>query len=94
MAALGLTGSGEVDPDVKTRMAELTAQAREAQAKVDELLSLRQPAEDPDEIDLGRAWGTMADEQREAIIQPPRPEIPPAQPVIEAASERDMEASE
>ena len=36
----------------------------------------------------------MADEQRDAIIQPPRPEIKPAESVIEAANERDMEAGD
>ena len=92
--ALGLTRDGQPDPDVRAQLAAAAEQAREQQARIDELLSLREPAEDPDEIDLGRAWGSMADEQRDAIIQPPRPEIKPAESVIEAANERDMEAGD
>ncbi len=92
--ALGLTPGGAADPDVHAQLAEAADRAREQQAKIDELMSLHMPAEDEEELDLGRAWGTLADEQRGAIIQPPRPEIPAAQPVIEAANERDMEAGE
>ena len=77
---------------MSAQLAEAAAHAREQQARIDELLWLRQPSDDPDEIDLGNPWSALADQEREAIIQPPKPEIPAAQPVIEAAHERDMEA--
>ncbi len=73
-------------------MDEIVAHNREKQAKLDELLSLRVPGEDEEEIDLGQAWSTVADRERAAIIQPPKPEIKPAGPVAELARERDMEA--
>jgi AAA domain/TrwC relaxase len=94
MAALGLTKDGDADPDVHAQLAEAAEHAREQQARIDELLSLQVPAEDEEELDLGHAWGTIADQERAAIIQPPKPEIPAAQPVIEAANERDMEPGE
>ena len=90
--ALGLTRDHGGEPELAGQVAEIVAYNREQQAKIDELLSLREPAEDPDEIDLGQAWSTVADRERAAIIQPPKPEIKPAEAVAELARERDMEA--
>ena len=92
--ALGLVPYGQQDPDVSAQLAAAAEHAREQQAKIDELMSLRQPAEDPDEVDFGSPWAALAGQERDAIIQPPKPEIPPAEPVIEAAAERDMEAGD
>ena len=94
MAALGLSRDRDADEDVSRQLREAAEHARQQQARMDELLSLREPAEDPEEIDLGSPWGAIADREREAIIQPPKPEIPPAQQVVEAASERDREAGD
>lgn len=92
--ALGLTRDHDGEPWLSGQVEEIAAYNREQQAKIDELLSLREPAEDPDEIDLGHAWSTVADRERAAIIQPPKPEIKPAEPVAELARERDMEPGE
>lgn len=80
MAALGLTKDGDGDPYVSAQLAEAAAYVRQQQARIDELLSLRVPAEGEEELDLGRAWGTIADQERAAILQPPKPEIKSAQP--------------
>jgi conjugative relaxase-like TrwC/TraI family protein len=48
--------------------------ARRAQARLDELLTLRQP-EDEDQIAPTEAWGRQAARQREAPTQPPRPYV-------------------
>jgi len=94
MAALGLTRDGEAGPDVSAQLARAAEQARELQARIDELRSMREPSEDPDEIDLGRPWAALTGRGREAVIQPPKPEMPAAAPVAEAARERDLEAGE
>lgn len=94
MAALGLTRDGEADPDVSAQLARAAEQAREMQARIDELRSMREPSEDPEEIDLGKPWAALTGRHREAVIQPPKPEIPPAQPVVEAGLERDIEAGD
>ena len=94
MAALGLDRERPADPDVSRQLAEAAEHARMQQARIDELLSMREPAEDPEELDLGRPWAALAGRDREAILQPPKPEIKPAGPVLEAAHERDLEPGE
>ena len=92
--ALGLTRDHDGEPELSGQVDEIVTYNRKQQAKIDELLSLREPAEDPDEVDLGHAWSTVADQERAAVIQPPKPEIKPAEPVAELARERDMESGE
>jgi AAA domain/TrwC relaxase len=97
LAALGLGKDGQADEDVSRQLAEAREHARKQQEKIDELRSMREPSEDPDEIDLGQPWAALADRDREAILQPPKPPIPPAEAVVDAAKERDhhdMEAGE
>jgi hypothetical protein len=48
------------------------------------------PAEDPDWEDQGAAW-TVWQAQQDAILQPPKPEIRPADGVLEAARHRDTQ---
>jgi hypothetical protein len=48
------------------------------------------PSEDPDREDEGPAWWEW-EAQRDAILQPPKPEIQPAEGVLEAARQRDTE---
>ena len=40
------------------------------------------------------AWGTGADQHRDAILQPPPPQIPPAAEVAERQADIDAEAGE
>jgi conjugative relaxase-like TrwC/TraI family protein len=54
--------------------------------------SVRIPAEDPDYGDLGRAFPDWRGPDRDAILQPPRPEIRPAPRVLEAARGQEWEA--
>jgi len=42
-------------------------------------------AEDDDAAYLGTAWGSLADRDREAIIQPPKPETVPTREIMERA---------
>ena len=87
--ALGLTHGSE---RISQQADQIAAYNAERQAKIDQLTSLPEPAEDPDEIDLGRPWAGIADAERGAILQPPHPEMPAAQPVVEAAVQRGTEA--
>ena len=48
------------------------------------------PNEDPDWEDEGPAWQRWQ-AQSDAILQPPKAEIRPAEDVLEAARERDAE---
>ena len=54
------------------------------------------PDEDPDYEPVGEAWPAMAAREREAILQPPKPDLGPPEPVAaraaEPASRGDMEA--
>jgi hypothetical protein len=64
--------------------------------KLAERQSLMIPAEDPDYEDLGRAFPSWAGPDRDAILQPPRPQIQPSPRTLERAAGRnpDREAAE
>jgi len=66
------------------------AAARDAlQEKLDERKAVRVPADDHELQDEGEAWPTLRARERDAIVQPPPPEIPASPRVIERARERD-----
>jgi hypothetical protein len=49
------------------------------------------PAEDPDYGDLGQAFPAWPAPARQAILQPPRPEIQPSEQILERAADRDTD---
>ena len=53
--------------------------------------SLRVPSEDPDYGDLGPAFPSWTGPGKDAILQPPKPEIRPSAWVLERASDRDAD---
>lgn len=53
------------------------------QAEIDERRTMRIPAEEPDEMDLGEAWNVLAERRRDAVIQPPKPPIRAAEAALE-----------
>ena len=71
----GLDGGQEPD-----WFARLAGQRREFAAKLEERQGVIVPAEDPDWEDEGEAWPLWKAE-KEAILQPPKPEIRPAREV-------------
>ena len=71
---------------------ELEEQNRAAMAKIEEVQGLRMPNEDPEWEDEGEAWPNELRRERDAILQPPKPEIKPAEPVAERAAEMAGEA--
>ena len=68
---------------------DLAAQRTAFREKLDERQALKIPSEDPDWEDLGHAFPTTFTRQREAILQPPKPQITPSAKILYLAAERD-----
>jgi hypothetical protein len=91
LEVLGLTlGYGQ--PELPLQVREVADYNRQRQTQIDERRTIRVPAEEPDEIDLGEAWNILAERRRDAVIQPPKPPIPAADAIVERATEREREA--
>jgi len=94
---LDLTATA-ISADVPEQLARITENARRAQEQIDHLRSLPEFAEHDNSISLGPAWNVLARREREAIIQPPKPEIVPASAVLQrsqgrtATAEAELEA--
>jgi hypothetical protein len=71
-------------------LAELNEQRRLFREELQARQNVMIPPEDPDWDDEGPAWRAW-DAQHDAILQPPKPEIQPAEGVLEAARQRDTE---
>lgn len=90
--------TAEISPQTQQRLTAITEAARRAQQQIDYLASMPRYAADDHSIYLGTAWETLARRQRDAIIQPPKPEITPAAAVVQrshqqmAQAEPEMEA--
>ncbi len=82
LAVLGLTPE-TADMQVPAQLLRTWRDAQATQRELDELVSLRLPAEEPD-LEPGQAWPEQARRQRAAILQPSQPEIRPAQEVLES----------
>ena len=69
-------------PEWITRLADERRAVRE---RLDQRKGLRVPSEDPDYQDEGEAWPSWAERDRDAILQPPKPQMQPAPAVAEKA---------
>ncbi len=49
------------------------------------------PAEDPDYGDLGPAFPAWTAPSRDAILQPPKPQIQPSPAILVRAADRDLD---
>ena len=94
-AELTLTAGPDI-PDAGPWIKDLDAGRRRFAARLADRQSLMIPAEDPDYGDLGQAFPTWTGSSREAILQPPKPQIRPPARVLERAADReaDIEAGE
>lgn len=72
--------------DRAARMAEQAARFRE---QLEERQNVMVPSEDPDYEPIGEAWPTRQVFARDAVLQPPKPEIRPAEGVLQAARDRE-----
>jgi len=75
-------------PEWITRLA---AERRAVREKLDERKGVRVPSEDPDYQDEGEAWPAWTERDRDAILQPPRPQMKPAPAVAERAARMQPE---
>jgi hypothetical protein len=75
---------------------DLAAERSAFADRLAERQSLTVPSEDPDYGDLGQAFPAWRGPDRDAILQPPKPEIRPSAQVLERAMAResDMEAAD
>jgi hypothetical protein len=83
-----LIPDGEAEYETPQWVADLAGRNRAARERLDELKSVRVPGEDHECEDEGQAWPGQLTRQREAILQPPKLEIRPAEQVAELARER------
>ena len=70
---------------------DLAAEHQTFADKLAERQSMTIPSEDPDYGDLGRAFPTWRGRSKDAILQPPKPEIRPSARVLERATDRDRD---
>lgn len=87
----------QAEPDTPGWVTELAERNRAAMAKIEEYRGLRVPSEDHEWEDEGEAWPQVGRLERDAVLQPPKPEIQPAPEVTEQAAQMagaDHEAGE
>ena len=70
---------------------DLAAQRQAFREKIEERQGLMVPSEDPDWGDLGEAFPAWHAPGRDAILQPPKPQIMPAAKVLQLAQEHDTD---
>jgi hypothetical protein len=80
-------GPGEQNGELSQRIRDLAAGRRQFADRLAQRQSLMLPAEDPDYADLGPAFPAWTPASRNAILQPPRPQIPPSARVLERGRE-------
>jgi hypothetical protein len=85
--ALGLTPP-TVHDEIPEHVHRIRKNARKAREEIDKLRGTAQYAEDDDAVYLGTAWGDLARRDRDAIVQPPKPDVVPASAVLERAQQR------
>jgi conjugative relaxase-like TrwC/TraI family protein len=92
---LTLTAADEIR-GVGQWIKDLAVQRREFKDRLSERRSVLIPAEDPDYAHLGQAFPAWKDPDRDAILQPPKPQIQPSARILERVADRDlsMEAAE
>jgi hypothetical protein len=87
LEALGLT-FGHVQEEIPLEVREIADWNRQRQVELDERASQAVPDEDPDYEDIAPAWNRIASHEREAILQPPPPQIRPAEKVADLTRQR------
>ena len=72
-------------------ISELATKRQSFREKLEELQGFKLPSEDPDWDDLGHAFPSWNPPGRDAILQPPKPQITPSAKILQLAGERDTE---
>jgi hypothetical protein len=82
---------GKQIPETGQWIKDLAAQRHAFADKLADRQSQRIPSEDPDYGDLGQAFPSWPAPARQAILQPPKPEIEPSERILERALDRDLD---
>jgi hypothetical protein len=83
--------TGEQTRETGQWIKDLAVQHRAFAAKLADRQSLTIPAEDPDYGDLGQAFPRWPAPARDAILQPPKPEIQPSARLLERALDHNLD---
>jgi hypothetical protein len=73
------------------RIKDLATQRHAFADKLADRQSMTIPAEDPDYGDLGQAFPPWPSPFKDAILQPPKPEIQPSRQILERVADRDVD---
>ena len=92
---LTLTAEKEID-ELGQWIQDLAAQHRQFKDRLAERQSVLLPARDPDHESFGPAFPAWTSPDRDAILQPPKPQIQPSPRVLERLTDRspDLEAAD
>ena len=77
--------------DMAAWIRDLAAHRKAFREKMEERQGLKVPSEDPDWENLGDAFPAWRAPGRDAILQPPKPQITPSVKILQLAAERDTE---
>ena len=80
--ALGLT-PGTVRAEIPEQVLRIAQNARSAQAKLDELTQTPLPGTDEHDLSPGLAWPVTLRPDRDAVLQPPMPDVVPSARILE-----------
>ena len=80
--------------ETAARIRDLAVQRQAFRAEIDERPRLMRPGQDPVWGDLGEALPAWRASGRDAILQPPKPEIIPSARILQLAAEPDNEAAD
>ena len=83
--------AGEETGEMGQWIRDLAAEHQTFAEKLAERQSMTIPSEDPDYGDRGRAFPAWSGRGKDAILQPPKPEIRPSARVLERATDRDRD---
>ena len=87
---LTLTPDKKID-EMAAWIRDLAAQRQAFREKIEERQGLMVPSEDPDWGDLGEAFPAWRAPGRDAILQPPKPQITPSAKILQLAAQPDTE---
>jgi hypothetical protein len=83
--------AGQPTAEMGEWIKDLAAGHRTFAGRLADRQSVRIPSEDPDYGDLGQAFPAWTGPGRDAILQPPKPEISPSPLVLQRATDRDAD---
>jgi hypothetical protein len=82
---------GQKIGEMATWIRDLATQRQAFREKIEERQGLVVPSEDPDWSDLGEAFPVWQEPGRDAILQPPKPQLTPSAKFLQLAADKDTE---